>query len=304
VKTISETETAGKKIEDRSTAGKPPWLKVNLPQDSNFFSLSSVLKKHNLNTICRSARCPNIGECWSKKTAAFLILGDTCTRACRFCAVRKGTPLPPDEDEPDELAKVVTELGLAYAVVTSVTRDDLDDGGARHFARTIRAIRSASPGIRIEALIPDFKGDASALEIVLEARPDVLNHNLETTAALYPLINRAPRNYGRSLDVLAMAAAKGAVTKSGLMLGLGETQEEILESFSDLRRAGCLLLTLGQYLQPTPLNSPVEKYYPPREFEQLRNIALDFGFRDVAAGPLVRSSYFAERLYRAAVGEH
>jgi len=291
--------------EGRGTPGrdkKPVWLKVKLPADANFFRVSEVLKAHRLHTICQSARCPNIGECWSNGTATFLILGDTCTRTCSFCAVSKGSPSAPDEAEPGRVADVIRSLGLKYAVITSVTRDDLADGGASIFARTIRAVREGSPQTKIEVLVPDFDGSMEALDVVLEAGPDILNHNLETTESLYPLIRRPVRNYRRSLEVLAAAKRRKALTKSGLMIGLGERQEDVLQTLSDLRQAGCDLLTIGQYLRPSPTNAPVEKYYSPREFDELRDIALDFGFADVAAGPLVRSSFHADKLYASARG--
>lgn len=291
--------------EGKGTPGrgkKPVWLKVKLPSDPGFFHVSEVLKAHRLHTICRSARCPNIGECWSNRTAAFLILGDTCTRACGFCAVAKGRPSAPDEADPGHVAGVVRSLGLKYAVITSVTRDDLADGGASIFARTIRAVREESPQTKIEVLVPDFDGSTEALDVVLEAGPDILNHNLETTESLYPLIRRPAGNYRRSLEVLAAAKRRKALTKSGLMIGLGERQEDVLQTLSDLRRAGCDLLTIGQYLQPSQANAPVEKYYSPREFDELRDIALDFGFADVVAGPLVRSSFHADKLYASVKG--
>lgn len=291
--------------EGKGTPGrgkKPVWLKVKLPSDPSFFHVSEVLKAHRLHTICRSARCPNIGECWSNRTAAFLILGDTCTRACGFCAVAKGRPSAPDEADPGHVAGVVRSLGLKYAVITSVTRDDLADGGASIFARTIRAVREESPQTKIEVLVPDFDGSMEALDVVLEAGPDILNHNLETTESLYPLILRPTGNYRRSLEVLAAAKRRKALTKSSLMIGLGERQEDVLQTLSDLRRAGCDLLTIGQYLQPSQANAPVEKYYSPREFDELRTIALDFGFADVVAGPLVRSSFHADKLYASAKG--
>lgn len=281
---------------------KPVWLKVKLPSDPNFFHVSEVLKTHRLHTICRSARCPNIGECWSNRTATFLILGDTCTRACGFCAVAKGRPSAPDEAEPENVAGAVRSLGLKYAVITSVTRDDLADGGASIFARTIRAVREGSPWTKIEVLVPDFDGSMEALEAVLEAGPDILNHNLETTESLYPIIHRPAGNYRRSLEVLATAKRRKALAKSGLIIGLGERQEDILQTLSDLRRAGCDLLTIGQYLRPSQANAPVEKYYSPREFDELRDIALDFGFAGVVAGPLVRSSFHADKLYASATG--
>jgi lipoic acid synthetase len=214
--------------------------------------------------------------------------------------VAKGIPSPPDPEEPARVAQAVRSLGLHYAVLTSVTRDDLADGGAGHFSRTIRAIREASPRTRVEALIPDFGGSAKALEALLEAGPDILNHNLETTEPLYPRIRRPGENYRRSLGVLAAAKSRGAMTKSGLMLGLGEEEPDVVRAFADLRQAGCDLLTLGQYLQPTAESPPIERYYAPEEFEALRGTALELGFCEVVAGPLVRSSYEAERLYEAA----
>jgi lipoic acid synthetase len=228
---------------------KPAWLKVRLPSHGEFFRVAEILKAGRLHTICQSARCPNIGECWQRRTATFLILGDTCTRDCGFCAVAKGTPLAPDPEEPRHIAQAVASLGLAYAVVTSVTRDDLPDGGAAHFAAVIRAIR------------------------------------------------RPRENYRRSLGVLAAAKARGALTKSGLMIGLGESEADILRTFADLRRAGCDLLTVGQYLQPTAAHPPVARYYAPDEFEAFGKAARDAGFREVVSGPLVRSSYEAGRLY-------
>jgi lipoic acid synthetase len=261
--------------------------------------VAEILKAGRLHTICQSARCPNIGECWERRTATFLILGDTCTRNCGFCAVTKGAPQAPDREEPRHVAEAVASLGLAYAVITSVTRDDLPDGGAGHFAAVIRAIRALSPGTRIEALIPDFGGDPAALETVLAARPEVLNHNLETTESLYPAIRRPRQNYRRSLGVLGAARARGALTKSGLMIGLGERRADILQALSDLRQAGCDLLTIGQYLQPTPSHPPVARYYTPDEFAALAASARSAGFREVVSGPLVRSSYQAGRLFEA-----
>ena len=278
---------------------KPHWLKVKFPSHQNFFYVSRTLKKGKLNTICQSAKCPNVAECWSQKTATFLILGEICTRGCAFCAVEKGIPSRPSPDEPAQVAEAVSLLGLSYAVITSVTRDDLSDGGASFFAATIRAIKNRTPGVKIEVLIPDFKGDEKALEQVSQAQPDILNHNLETTERLYPHINRSSENYNRSLNVLKKAKEMGAVTKSGLMIGLGEKKEEIIQSLSDLRDAFCDLLTIGQYLQPSKTHTPVRKYYSPLEFEHLKRIASDFGFRDVESGPLVRSSYKAHKMYNS-----
>lgn len=278
---------------------KPDWLKVRLPSGETFFQISELLRSRGLNTICQSARCPNIGECWERRTATFLILGNVCTRNCGFCAVTKGSPLPPDEREPEAVLEAVREMGLRYAVITSVTRDDLPDGGAGQFVRTIRLIQENCPETRVEVLIPDFRGDESALLSVLKAGPDVLSHNLETTQELYPRINRPEAGYFRSLRLLKRAAEYGATTKSGLMVGLGETADDLKRALHDLREAGCLLLTLGQYLQPGPGQVPVARYYTPEEFAGWRDYALEIGFRQVVAGPLVRSSYFAENLFHS-----
>jgi lipoic acid synthetase len=280
---------------------KPDWLKVRLPSHGDYFRVSKILRAKGLHTICESGRCPNIGECWSKRTATFLVLGDTCTRDCGFCAVAKGRPLAPDPAEPLHVAEAVAVMGLKYAVVTSVTRDDLDDGGASHFARVIREVRARNPEARVEALVPDFGGDREALEVVLREDPAVLNHNLETVEALYPLIRRPRENYRRSLGLIAAAKKRGARTKSGLMLGLGEAAGDVRRTLRELRESGCDLLTLGQYLRPSVENTPVARYYPPEEFSDLRAEALALGFRDVASGPLVRSSYEAERLSRTAL---
>ncbi len=278
---------------------KPSWLKVKFPSHQNFFAVSSILKEEKLHTICQSAKCPNISECWSQKTATFLIMGNVCTRSCSFCAVKKGSPSVPSQNEPMRVAEAVSSFGLRYAVVTSVTRDDLPDGGATLFAETIMAIKERTPGVKIEVLIPDFNGDRNALEKLIKARPDIVNHNLETAKTIYPLINRPKENYHLSLRILKMAKETGALTKSGLMVGLGEKIEELIQTFSDLREASCDLLTIGQYLQPTKTNAPVLKYYTPGEFAQLRRVALDFGFKDVESGPLVRSSYKAHKMYNS-----
>jgi len=286
-------------MEDHVRPAKPSWLKVRLPAHGSFFEVSNILKKNHLHTICQSAKCPNIAECWTARTATFLILGDTCTRQCAFCAVKKGTPVGQSEDEPQKVAEAVASLGLDYAVITSVTRDDLPDGGASVFAQTIRAIKKSRPQAKVEVLVPDFEGSEGAIATVIASRPDVLNHNLETTVSGYPRINRSRESYGRSLGVLEAAKKLGALTKSGLMVGLGETGPEIEQMFTDLRRVGCDLLTVGQYLQPSRQNLPVSRYYTPEEFEAMRARALALGFRDVAAGPLVRSSYGAHKLFRS-----
>jgi len=280
------------------TNSKPSWLKVSFPTHQNFFYVSRLLKNKNLHTICLSAKCPNTVECWTQKTATFLILGDTCTRNCGFCAVKKGIPSPPEPEEATRIAKAISLLGIRYAVITSVTRDDLPDGGASLFSDTIKAIRKKIPKVKVEILIPDFSGSEAALRTVIAAQPDILNHNIEVPNRIYPLINRPKEYYTRSLKVLEKAKKMGAFTKSGLMVGLGEKKAEIIQTFSDLRKVSCDLLTIGQYLQPAKSNAPVKKFYNPQEFEQLKNIALDFGFFDVESGPMVRSSYRAHKMYK------
>lgn len=275
---------------------RPSWLKVKIPGGENYFRLKTLLRSQRLNTVCEGARCPNIGECWGAGTATFLILGDVCTRACKFCAVKTGLPPEYDLDEPRRIADAVHQMGLKYAVITSVDRDDLEDGGAYIFAETIRRTREKSPGIRIEVLIPDFQGSVDALRIVVEAKPDVLGHNVETVPRLYPAV-RAGSKYRRSLEHLQNAKSFDIplTTKSGLMLGLGETREEIQNVLNDLRTAGVDIVTLGQYLQPTREHLPVDRFYTPEEFDAYRDYAYSVGFRHVSSGPLVRSSYHAER---------
>ncbi|MBI5551810.1 MAG: lipoyl synthase [Desulfobacterales bacterium] len=277
---------------------KPPWLRVRMPSGPQYEETRRLLRDGHLHTVCQEAHCPNIFECFSRHTATFLILGDHCTRDCRFCAVKQGPLQPPDPDEPRRVAQAAAEMRLRYVVVTSVTRDDLPDGGAAHFAATIAALRRAIPEVRVEVLIPDFQGDPAALAVVLAAKPDVLNHNVETVPRLYPTV-RPQAQYQRSLRLLADAArqAPHIPTKSGLMLGLGESEAEIRQSLADLRAANCRLLTLGQYLQPTARNLPVVRYVPPEEFEQWHRIALDLGFEHVAAAPFVRSSYQAGEVF-------
>jgi lipoic acid synthetase len=283
-------------MEPRPT-GKPPWLKVKLPTQRDFFLVADLLKKSRLHTICQSAKCPNISECWSARTATFLILGDTCTRRCAFCAVRKGNPTAPSPDEPVQVAEAVLSMELDYAVITSVTRDDLADGGSSLFGQTVKEIRARRPQAWIELLIPDFQGDEGALAGVVRSGPDVVNHNIETAAACYPMINRPSGNYGRSLAVLKKAKELGALTKSGLMVGLGESEEEIRDTLVDLKSAGVRLLTVGQYLRPGRDHPPVARYYTPQEFEEIKRRALDMGFEGVESGPLVRSSYQARRMF-------
>ncbi len=274
---------------------RPDWLKVRLPRSERYFQLKGLVRDQKLNTVCEDARCPNIGECWGAGTATFMILGDVCTRACKFCAVKTGLPPVYDLDEPRRVAQAIKHLDLKYAVITSVDRDDLDDGGAFIFEETIREIRAACPGIRIEVLIPDFRGNTESLGTVVAAKPDVLAHNVETVPRLYPLA-RAGSRYSRSLDLLHRVKAfdAGMSTKSSVMLGLGERRDEILEVLNDLRESAVDIVTLGQYLQPTRENLPVDRFYTPQEFVELREYASSLGFRLVQSGPLVRSSYHAE----------
>jgi lipoic acid synthetase len=281
-------------------ARKPAWLKVRAPGGPNYMRLKALMRERNLHTVCEEARCPNIGECWEERTATFMILGDVCTRRCGFCAVAHGRPVWEDWGEPDRVGQTVAEMGLQHVVVTSVNRDDLADGGAAIFARTITAIRRAAPGCRVEVLIPDFQGSAPALETVLEARPDVLNHNIETVARLYRTVRPGSR-YERSLELFRRASGHGTapVTKSGMMLGLGEEPDEVRATMADLRAAGVQLLTLGQYLRPSPAHLSVVRYVPPAEFETLAADGRALGFRHVEAGPLVRSSYHAKRQVEA-----
>ena len=280
---------------------KPPWLKRRILAGTSSRKVPDLLRKGGLHTVCEEALCPNQGECFSRGTATFLILGDRCSRDCRFCSVAHGPSGPPDPEEPARVADVVREMGLHYVVIASVTRDDLADGGAGLFARMIQEIRARNPETLVEVLIPDFQGDERALHKVLEARPDVLNHNLETVPRLYPSV-RPEAVYRRSLELLERVEAYDSTipTKSGLMLGLGESPEEIGRTLRALRQVGCSLLTLGQYLQPTRRHLPVHRFVHPDEFEEWRTVALDLGFAEVASGPFVRSSYRAEAFYQAA----
>ncbi|NOQ45168.1 MAG: lipoyl synthase [Desulfobulbaceae bacterium] len=284
--------------EGSSPGTKPPWLRVSLPHGSTYQKIRDLVQGKKLNTVCDKARCPNICECWSKGTATFIIQGEICTRNCRFCAVQTGRPESPDMEEPLRVAEAVHELGLKHAVITSVTRDDLADGGAAFFAGTIQEIRRLAPSCTTEVLVPDFRGNKEALSLVLEARPDVLTHNLETVPRLYPEI-RPQARYHQSLELLARAGAFGnkMLTKSSLMLGMGESPDEIRSVMEDLIKTGCRILTLGQYLCPGKEHYPVARYIPPERFRQLKREALDMGFLKVEAGPLVRSSYRAEEIF-------
>jgi lipoyl synthase len=276
---------------------KPDWLKIKVQSGGDLAHLQEMLQRLSLHTVCEEAGCPNRMECFARRTATFMILGDRCTRNCTFCSVGKGDPLPVDTDEPRRVVKGIKELGLQHAVITSVTRDDLKDGGAEQFAETIREIRRVAPGVTIEVLIPDFNGSMAALHVVKDAGPDVLNHNIETVPRLYPEV-RPMAGYERSLELIRRAKDKknkGMFTKSGMMLGLGETREEVLRSMRDLRDAGCDFLTLGQYLAPSKAHHPVVEYVHPDVFEEYRVLGGEMGFKFVASAPLVRSSYLAER---------
>lgn len=278
---------------------RPDWLKVRLVDNDTYREVRGLVEGKGLNTVCAEARCPNIFECWGReKTATFMLMGDVCTRHCGFCAVTQGVGRPLDPGEPGRVAQAVRELGVRHAVVTSVNRDELPDGGAGHFAATVRAIRQAAPGVTVELLVPDFLGDAAALASVLESRPEVLNHNTETVERLYRRV-RPDAVYGRSLELLRRAAefrdgaAPSMGVKSGLMVGLGETADELRSTLADLRASGVDVVTVGQYMQPHERRLPVERYWTPEEFEELGRSARAMGFRHVEAGPLVRSSYHA-----------
>jgi len=278
---------------------KPPWLKKRLPPFQDLQKVKSILDETNLHTVCEEARCPNLGECFARGTSTFLILGKICTRNCGFCAVEHGVPNRPDEAEPEKVAQAVKKMGLQYVVITSVTRDDLPDGGASLFARTIQTIRALDSGIKIEVLIPDFQGDPIPLEVVLEKAPDVLNHNIETVSRLYPEV-RPQADHGRSLHLLKRSREShpNVLTKSGFMLGLGENREEVLELLRALKEAGCDLLTIGQYLQPRQDRLPVVRFIPPEEFDEYKTIGEEMGFKAVASGPFVRSSFHAFEMFK------
>ena len=273
----------------------PSWIRIRVTESENFKKLKQIVKGSRLHTVCEEARCPNIFDCWNRRTATFMILGDVCTRACRFCAVTSGRPTELDLGEPLRVADSVAELGLRHAVITSVDRDDLRDGGAGIFARTIRAIRRRSPGTTIEVLTPDFQGDLESVQTVVDAGPDIFNHNTETVPRLYARI-RPKAVYANSLALLrhVKASAPQMVTKSGLMVGLGETEDELLEVFGNMRAHNIDVLTVGQYLRPTKSHAEVVRYYRPEEFSRLKGLALEMGFGHVEAGPLVRSSYHAD----------
>ena len=281
-----------------SNLRKPLWLKKRIPAFQDLQKVKSILAEAGVHTVCEEARCPNLGECFSQGTATILILGRICTRNCGFCAVENGLPAPLNAAEPEHVAQAVKRMGLRYVVITSVTRDDLPDGGASYFAKTIQAIRALNQTIKVEILVPDFKGELDSLALVLEERPDVLNHNIETIPRLYPEV-RPQADYERSLNLLKRSKESHPhiLTKSGFMLGLGETREEVLDLFQDLREAKCDLLTIGQYLQPRLDRLPVVRYIPPEEFEEYKKIGEEMGFKAVASGPFVRSSFHASQMF-------
>ena len=286
----------GRRVKDDVLARerKPEWLKVRAPGSPNYLRLKELMRGLKLHTVCEEAHCPNIGECWHHGTATFMIMGDVCTRACGYCNVTHGAPIALDRDEPENLARAVEALALDYVVVTSVDRDDLEDFGAGAFAATVRAIKARRPECRVEVLIPDFQGNDASLRTVLDARPDILNHNTETVPRLYRVARPGGR-YPRALELLDRARrwAPDIPTKTGLMVGLGETMDEVVEVLRDLRKIDCQILTVGQYLRPSLAHLPMARYYTPDEFRELKRIALDLGFGHVESGPLVRSSYHA-----------
>ncbi len=277
---------------------KPPWLKKRIPPFQELIKVKSILDETELHTVCEEARCPNLGECFARGTATFLILGRICARNCGFCAVEHGVPPPLDEAEPQKVAQAVKKMGLQYVVITSVTRDDLTDGGASYFVKTIQTIRALDQKIEVEVLVPDFRGELSSLKMVLNASPDVLNHNIETIFRLYPRV-RPQADYKRSLNLLKRSKENDPhiFTKSGFMLGLGEAKEEVLELMKDLRAVGCEFLTIGQYLQPRSDRLPVVRYIPPEEFEEYKKIGEEMRFKAIASGPFVRSSFHASQMF-------
>ncbi len=282
-------------------SSRPDWLRARLPTSPTYKALRVLVEEQKLNTVCQSAQCPNMGECWSRGTATFMILGNVCTRRCTFCAVLSGRPSEVDLGEPARVAQTVAAMGLKYCVVTSVARDDLEDGGASVWAATIRAIRHKNPHTRIEVLIPDLQGRPSSLDRLLDAKPDVLNHNIETVQRLQKPIRKTAR-YDRTLFVLDYAQKKGFITKSGIMLGIGEKEDEIAQTLKDLRSVGCSLLTIGQYLQPSPQHSPIDRWVTPEEFQHWKAFGLSIGFKGVESGPMVRSSYHADEQFEGALG--
>lgn len=281
-------------MEEVKRRQKPDWLKIKIPKGKEYVEVRDVIDRNKLHTICTSGQCPNKEDCWGRGTATFMILGNICTRSCKFCAVATGRPLPADWAEPGRIAESVRHMKLRHCVITSVDRDDLEDGGAGIWAATIQAVKEMNPGVTIETLVPDFRGRKEYLKIVMDARPEVISHNLETVKRLTPHV-RSAAIYERSLEVVGWIAESGIRSKSGIMLGLGETEEEVIHVMDDLRRVGCEVLTIGQYLQPSLKHLPVKEYIRPEQFEKYRKIGLEKGFRHVESGPLVRSSFHAEK---------
>jgi len=279
---------------ENSTQRKPDWLKIKLPKGTNFTQVKSIVQRYNLHTICTSGKCPNMGECWTAGTATLMILGDICTRSCKFCATKTGRPSPIDPEEPANVAKSIQLMGLKHAVLTSVDRDDLEDKGAGHWAQTISEIKKLTPNVTMEVLIPDFDGNTKLIQQVIDASPNIISHNLETVRRLTPQI-RSRAKYDVSLKVISTIAQSGITAKSGIMVGIGETFDEVIETMDDLLMAGCKVFTIGQYLQPTNSHLPVKEYIHPDIFEKYRLIGLEKGFNNIESAPLVRSSYHAER---------
>lgn len=277
---------------------KPEWLKIKLHDGEGFAEVAHIVERHGLHTICSSGKCPNKAECWSRKTATFMILGDICTRGCKFCATPTGKPLPIEHNEPERVAESIRLMGLRHAVITSVDRDDLADAGAEHWRRVVEAIKTINPKTTVEVLLPDFDGKREFIEVALSAKPHIVGHNLETVERITPLV-RSRAKYRTSLEALRIMSESGIPTKSGIMLGLGETHEEILQALRDLREAGVQIVTLGQYLRPTAKHYPVDRYVTPEEFDLLKEEALAMGFKYVASAPLVRSSYLADKAVSA-----
>lgn len=277
---------------------KPEWLKIKLHDGEGFAEVAHIVERHGLHTICSSGKCPNKAECWSRKTATFMILGDICTRGCKFCATPTGKPLPIEHNEPERVAESIRLMGLCHAVITSVDRDDLADAGADHWRRVVEAIKTINPNTTVEVLLPDFDGKRELIELALQAKPHIVGHNLETVERITPLV-RSRAKYRTSLEALRIMSESGIPTKSGIMLGLGETHEEVLQALRDLRQAGVEIVTLGQYLRPTAKHYPVDRYVTPEEFDTLKEEALAMGFKYVASAPLVRSSYLADRAVEA-----
>lgn len=282
---------------------KPEWLKIKLHDGEGFAEVAHIVERHGLHTICSSGKCPNKAECWSRKTATFMILGNICTRGCKFCATPTGKPLPIEPNEPERVAESIRLMGLRHAVITSVDRDDLADAGADHWQKVVGAIKTINPNTTVEVLLPDFDGKRELIEVALATRPHIVGHNLETVERITPLV-RSRAKYRTSLEALRIMSESGIPTKSGLMVGLGETHEEILEALRDLRSVGVEIVTLGQYLRPTAKHYPVDRYVTPEEFDELKEEALAMGFKYVASAPLVRSSYLADRAVEACSAEH